>query len=151
VELHQLESSVAVRSLHHRIVHPHALKPHDAVHPASLDRPLTLQLESELDEELSRGREVVNHDPDVLHPLDSHVLDANPPRQAASGCAIRSQRAMGSAGTEQSPHRAEVDVLLAAVYGALRFASAPISPCFPRFASSGGLPGERRHHVIMSA
>jgi hypothetical protein len=36
---------------------------------------LALQLESELDEELDRGREVVNHDADVIHPLDGHVLD----------------------------------------------------------------------------
>jgi hypothetical protein len=65
--------SVAVRSLHHRSVRPYALEPHDAVHPATFDGPLALQHESELDEELSRGHEVVNHDADVLHPLDSHV------------------------------------------------------------------------------
>ena len=75
----QLESSVAVRSLHHRNVRPYALEPHDAVHPATFDRPLALQHESELDEELSRGREVVNHDADVLHPLDSHVFDGKEP------------------------------------------------------------------------
>jgi hypothetical protein len=39
--------------------------------PAALDRPLALQLESEFDEELGRGREVVNDDPDVLQPLGS--------------------------------------------------------------------------------
>jgi hypothetical protein len=33
-----------------------------------------LQHESELDEELSRC-EVVNHDADVVQPLDGHVLD----------------------------------------------------------------------------
>ena len=47
VELHQLQSSVAVRSLHHRSVRPDALEPHDAIHPAALDRPLALQLESD--------------------------------------------------------------------------------------------------------
>lgn len=47
---------------------------HDPVHPASFDGPLTLQHESELDEELGRGREVVHHDADVLHTLTSHVL-----------------------------------------------------------------------------
>ena len=77
MELGQLESSVAVRSLHHRNVRPDALESHDAVHPAAFDRPLTLQHESELDEEFSRGCEVVNHDADVLHPLDSHVLDGS--------------------------------------------------------------------------
>src|SRR5215210_3267783 len=50
--------------------------PHDAVHPAALDGRLDLQHESELDEELSRGREVVNHDANVLHLLESHVLES---------------------------------------------------------------------------
>jgi hypothetical protein len=36
--------------------------------------PSPLQHESELDEELSRC-EVVNHDADVVQPLDGHVLD----------------------------------------------------------------------------
>src|SRR2546426_9249794 len=54
---------------------PYALEPDDAVHPATFDGPLALQHESELDEEVSRGCEVVNHDADVLHTLDSHVLD----------------------------------------------------------------------------
>jgi hypothetical protein len=80
VELRQLESSVAVRSLHHRNLRPYALEPHDAIHPAALDGPLALQLESELDEELGRGREVVNDDADVLHPLDRHVLDGKDAR-----------------------------------------------------------------------
>jgi hypothetical protein len=39
---------------------PVRLEPHDAVHPATFDRPLALQHKSELDEELSRGCEVVN-------------------------------------------------------------------------------------------
>jgi hypothetical protein len=56
VELRQLESSMAVRGLHDRDFCPDAIEPHDAIHPPALDRPLALQLESELDEELSRGR-----------------------------------------------------------------------------------------------
>src|SRR5438128_3496044 len=56
VELDQLEPSVAVRGLHHCVLHPDALETHDAVHPTALDRPLALQLESELDEERLRGR-----------------------------------------------------------------------------------------------
>ena len=78
VELRQLESSVAVRGLQHRDLCPDAVEPHDAVHPAALYRPLALQLEAEFDEELGCGREVVNHDADVLHPLDRHVLYYNP-------------------------------------------------------------------------
>ena len=50
------------------------------VSPTTFDGPLALQHESELDEELSRGCEVVNHDVDVVHPLDSHVFDGNEPR-----------------------------------------------------------------------
>jgi hypothetical protein len=83
VELRQLESAVAVRSLHHRNLRPYALEPHDAVRPATFDRPLALQHESELDEEFSCGREVVNHDADMLDPLD-HVLDRKQSRRPDS-------------------------------------------------------------------
>jgi hypothetical protein len=62
VELRQLEASVAVWGLHDRGLCPDALEPHDTVHPPALDRPLALQLESERDEELSRGCEIVNDD-----------------------------------------------------------------------------------------
>jgi hypothetical protein len=70
---------MAVRSLHDRNVRPDAIEPHDAIHPTTFDGPLALQHEPELNEELSRGREVVNHDADMVHPLDSHVLDRNEP------------------------------------------------------------------------
>jgi hypothetical protein len=46
---------------------------------ATVDCPLALQHESELGEEVSRGREVVDHDADVLHPLDRHALDGKEP------------------------------------------------------------------------
>src|SRR6266498_2597961 len=77
VKLRQLEPCVAVRGLHHRDLRPDALEPHHAVHPTALDRPLALQLESELDEERRRGREVVDHDAHVLHALDRHALDGS--------------------------------------------------------------------------
>ena len=87
VEFRQLESPVAVRGLQERDLCPDAFEPHDAVHPATLDWPFSLQFESKLDEELSCGPEVVNHDADVLHPLDRHLFNANeskvePQRQA---------------------------------------------------------------------
>jgi hypothetical protein len=66
---------VAVRSLQERKVRADALEPHNAVHSAALDRSIAFHLESELDEELSRGREVVNHDADVVHPLDRQLPD----------------------------------------------------------------------------
>jgi hypothetical protein len=60
VEFRQLESSVAVRGLQERDLCPDAIESHGAVHPAALDRPLSLQLESKFDEELGCGSEVVN-------------------------------------------------------------------------------------------
>src|ERR687891_229095 len=75
MELDQLESSLAVRSLHHRNVIPDAFEPDDAVYPPAFDGHRALQLESELGEELGRRREVVDDDADVLHPLDGHGLD----------------------------------------------------------------------------
>ena len=42
-----------------------------------------LQYESELDEDLSRGCEVVNHDDDVVHPFDSHVFGSKEPQRSA--------------------------------------------------------------------
>ena len=61
---------MAVRGLHHRDLCPDALEPH-AVHPTALDRPLALQLESRLDEERRRGRQVVDHDAHALHTFGS--------------------------------------------------------------------------------
>jgi hypothetical protein len=58
VELRQLESSVAVRPASSQSP-PYALEPHDAVHPTTFDKSLALQLETELDEELDRGREAL--------------------------------------------------------------------------------------------
>src|SRR5437867_3548319 len=88
VKLRQLEPSVAVRGLYHRGVHLDALKPDYAVHPTALDRPLALQLESELDEERRRGREVVDHNAHVLHPLDRHALDDSDTRAPATASLV---------------------------------------------------------------
>jgi len=77
VKLHQLEPTVSVRGFHHRGVHPDALEPDDAVHPFTFGRCLALQLESELDEERHRRREVVDHDAHVVHALDRHALDSS--------------------------------------------------------------------------
>src|SRR2546427_11309913 len=77
VELHQLEPSVTVRGLQHRVLRPAVLEPHHAVPPTALDLPLALQRESELDEERPRGREIVDHNAHVLHALDRHALDGS--------------------------------------------------------------------------
>ena len=77
VELHQFEPTVAVRSLHHRVLDPDALEPDHAVHRTTLDLPLPLHLESEPDEERRRGVEVVDHDAHVLQALDRHALDGS--------------------------------------------------------------------------
>src|SRR5215207_5539924 len=51
--------------------------PTTRVHPTALNRPLTQHLESELDEERRRGREVVDHDAHVLQALNRHALDGS--------------------------------------------------------------------------
>jgi hypothetical protein len=72
------------------------LEPHDAVHPATFDGPLALQHEPELHEELGRGCEVVNHDADVLHPLDSHVFDSKEPDSGRGARRVHSDCTGGS-------------------------------------------------------
>ena len=79
---------MAVRRPQHRDLRPHALEPHDAVHPANFDGGLALELESELDEEVDRGCEVVDHDADVVHPLDSQVADGKEPPQRETSVAL---------------------------------------------------------------
>jgi hypothetical protein len=66
---------VPVWRLQDRDLRTDALEPDDAVHPIALDRSLALQLESELNEERHRVREVVDDYAHVVHPLDCHVLD----------------------------------------------------------------------------
>src|SRR5262249_14994699 len=75
VELHQLDPSVAVPGLHRRNFCLYALEADHAVHPTALYLPFALQREAELGEEGDRGREVIDHDADVVHALDGHVLD----------------------------------------------------------------------------
>jgi hypothetical protein len=80
---------MAVQSLHHRDIHADTLETHHTVHPIALDRPLTRQLESELDEERRRGGEVLDHDAHVVQALDRHALDcsdATAPATAPLGC-----------------------------------------------------------------
>src|SRR5436309_4941027 len=76
VELDQLKPIVAIRGLHHRELRLNSLEAHYAVHPIAPDRPLALQLESELGEERRRGRQVVNDDADVIHAFDRHATSA---------------------------------------------------------------------------
>ena len=90
---------MAVRNLHERYVRADALEPHDAVHHGALDRSLALQLESELDEELGRGREVVNHDADVLHPLNRQVVDGTDSEYGPAERAARGMRRLRLGGT----------------------------------------------------
>ena len=109
MKLRQLEPSVAVRGLHHRDLRPDALEPHHAVHPTALDRPLALQFESKLDEERRRGREVVNHDADVLDPFESHVFDGKDP-DSGRGARRRKRRAVSASAPSfprfRTPNRA---------------------------------------------
>jgi hypothetical protein len=93
VKLRQLNSSVPVWSRQHCDLRPDALEPDDAVHPIALDRRLTLQLESELNEERHRVREVIDDYADVVHPLDCHALDGRHATQRADELSRRTGRA----------------------------------------------------------
>ena len=68
---------MAVRGLQHRNLCPNSVQAHNAVHPGALDRSRALQFKSEFYKELDGGRKVLNHDADVLHALDRHVLTSN--------------------------------------------------------------------------
>jgi len=90
VKLNQFEPSVAVRGPHHRELHADARESYHAVHPTVLDQSLALQLESEVDEERGRGREVGDHDVHVAHALDRHALDG---RDTTAPAAARARAA----------------------------------------------------------
>ena len=146
VELHQLEPTVAVRGLHHRVLHPDALEPDHAVHPTALDLPLSLQLESEFDEERRRGLEVVDHDAHVLR--GSGELKARR-RRAARAPAASSARPPGSPGApSRRPRVRHRQALLGA--GGLeprwrRSGGASASPAANGYSSRlGRSPADRR-------
>lgn len=72
----QLELRVSIGSLREHDVRSDALQSDDSVHPAAFDGyHLAVLHESELFEELDRGRQVFDHDAHVIHPLDSHAID----------------------------------------------------------------------------
>jgi hypothetical protein len=72
MELHQLEPAVAVRGPHHCDVDSDAIEPDDAVHPASLDWHLALQLQTKFDEESDSSCDIVEDNAHVVHPLNRH-------------------------------------------------------------------------------
>src|SRR5919107_6374426 len=65
----QLKAPVPIWGPHHNDVDLHTFEPVDAVHPLSLDRRLTLQLQTELGKESDSGCKVVD-DADVVQSLD---------------------------------------------------------------------------------
>ena len=68
---------MAVRGPHHGDVGEHAVEPDEAVHRASLDLRLPLQLQTEFLEESDRSCEVVHNNADVVHPLECHAAECN--------------------------------------------------------------------------
>src|SRR5829696_8378862 len=58
---------------HHNDVDLDTFEPVDAVHPLSLYRRLTLQLQTELGKESDSGCKVLDDDADVVQSLDRHV------------------------------------------------------------------------------
>jgi len=76
VELHELDFSMAGRVPQHRELHLDPVEGDDALYPLARDLALASRLQAELDEEVDRGLEVVDHDADVFHLLDPHGLDS---------------------------------------------------------------------------
>src|SRR5919202_1110867 len=72
-KLRQLEAAVPIWGAHHDDVDLDTFEPVDAVHPLSLDRRLTLQLQTELGKESDSGCKVVDDDADVVQSLDHHL------------------------------------------------------------------------------
>lgn len=72
-KLRQLKPPVPIGGPHHHDVDLDTFKPVDAVHPLSLDRRLTLPLQTELGKESNSGCKVVDDDADVVQALDRHV------------------------------------------------------------------------------
>src|SRR5215216_6004150 len=71
-KLRQLKLPVPIWGPHHNDVDLDTFEPVDAVHPLSLDRRLTLQLQTELGKESDSGCKVVDDDADVVQSLDRH-------------------------------------------------------------------------------
>src|SRR5688572_12515972 len=72
-KLRQLKPPVPIWGPHHNDVDLDTFEPVDAVHPLSLYRRLTLQLQTELGKESDSGCKVVDDDADVVQSLDRHV------------------------------------------------------------------------------
>src|SRR5262245_56245004 len=74
VELVQLKPTVAVRGPHHRNLASNILQPNDTVHPTPLHGHLALQLHTKFDKECLRSLKVLDHDENVVHSFERHVL-----------------------------------------------------------------------------
>jgi hypothetical protein len=64
---------VAIRGPHHRDLGPDAVQADGGVRHQALDLPLAFQFHAELGEERDGGVQVVDDDPDVVHPLNGQV------------------------------------------------------------------------------
>src|SRR5262249_17886186 len=74
VELVQLEPTVTVRGPHHRNLASNVLESNDTVHPTPLDGRLALQLHTKFHKECLRSFKVLDHDENVVHSFERHVL-----------------------------------------------------------------------------
>ena len=77
VELVQLDPSVAVWSAHQREGSTDVLKADETIYRGALDGRLALQLHTKFDKECLRSLKVVDHDEDVVHPLERHVFSSH--------------------------------------------------------------------------
>jgi len=72
-KLRQLKPPVPIRGPHHNDVDLHIFEPVHVVHPISLDRRLTLLLQTERGEKSDSDCKVIDDDADVIQSLDRHI------------------------------------------------------------------------------
>src|SRR5262249_49083825 len=67
----QFEPAMTVWRTHHGDFDAHVVQSSDAISPVSFDWGTSLEIETKVGEELNRGIDVLHHDADVVHSLDS--------------------------------------------------------------------------------
>nr|WP_251041416.1 hypothetical protein [Arthrobacter sp. ISL-30] len=80
MERRQLDAAAAVRGPHDGDIRSDAVQPDELVHPFILDCCLALQFQAQFDEERDSSLEILDHNADVIHPVDRHATQCRGPR-----------------------------------------------------------------------
>lgn len=94
---------MAVRGPHDGHVRSEAVEPDEPVHPVTLDCRLALRFQAHFDEERDSGREILDHNANVIHSVNRHhYLLSSAALVAARAPGIRRHPAAFSASICQS-------------------------------------------------